>query len=89
MGLACVGGGVGIIGLSTAAALVPGGELILLGLPMVMGPGAVMSGHRFLNTGSTAAPPCGGIKITDMRYTCCGMQELAPGGCQDFCDNPK
>ena len=28
-------------------------ELVLLALPIVMGPGAVMSGHIFLNTYST------------------------------------
>lgn len=86
VGAACGLGAVGIVGLSTAAALAPGSELVLLGLPMVMGPGACMGGHRFLNTGSKANPPCGGVKITDMRYKCCGMQELAEGGCTDQCD---
>jgi len=83
-GAAVTMGAVGIVGLSVAAALAS--EFILLGLPLVMGPGAVMSTHRFLNTGSRANPPCGGLKITDMRYRCCGMQELAEGGCTDLCD---
>ena len=62
-----------MVGLSLAAALVPA-ETVLLGLPMVMGPGALMSGHRwmvvvvtmsccrFFNTNSTSSPPCG-LKI--------------------------
>ena len=24
--------------------------------------------------------------LQDMRYRCCGMQELAAGGCTDLCD---
>lgn len=77
-------GAVGIVGLSVAAAVAS--EYVLLGLPLVMGPGSVMTTHRFLNTGSQANPPCGPLKITDMRYRCCGMQELAEGGCTDLCD---
>jgi len=86
VGVAAGVGAAGVIGLSTAAGLVTGGEMILLGLPMVMGPGACMGGHRFLNTSSTSPAPCGGVKITDMRYKCCGMQELSQGGCTDKCD---
>jgi len=83
--VAAVGvGTVGIVGLSVAA--VVASEYVLLGLPLVMGPGSVMTTHRFLNTGSKANPPCGPLKITDMRYRCCGMQELAEGGCTDLCD---
>ena len=63
IGLAAVGGVVGVVGLSTAAAVAEA-ELVLLALPIVMGPGAVMSGHRFLNTLAEDPPPCGGIKIT-------------------------
>ena len=81
---ACAGGLVGIVGLSTAAALAS--PWALLGLAVVMGPGVVMSGYRFLNRGSKASPFCGVVKITDMHYTCCDMQELAEGGCTDFCD---
>ena len=89
-------GAVGVAGLSVAAVLAS--EFVLLGLPLVMGPGAVMTTHRlilahhqhhhyyhnikasismisiianiisdlcrFLNTGSKANPPCGGLKIT-------------------------
>ena len=64
IGLAAAGGVAGVIGLSTAAVVAPEAELILLALPVVMGPGAVMSGHRFLNTSANDPPPCGGIKIT-------------------------
>ena len=63
IGVATVGGLAGVIGLSTAAAAV-GSELVLIGLPFVVGPGAVMSGHRFLNTSSEDPAPCGGVKIT-------------------------
>jgi len=85
IGAAAVGGVVGVVGLSTAAAAA-GSELVLLGLPLVMGPGAVMSGHRFLNTSAEDPAPCGGVKITDMRWSCCDAQELSPGGCTDLCD---
>merc|ERR1712059_2193 len=80
-----MGGAVGVAGLSTAAALT-GAELVLLALPVAMGPGTVMTGHRFLNTSSKSSPPCSPVKITDMRYKCCGMTELAEGGCTDICD---
>ena len=63
VGLAAVGGAAGVVGLSVAAILAPEVDLILLALPFVVGPGTVMSGHRFLNTSSTSQPPCGGIKI--------------------------
>ena len=63
VGLAAVGGAAGVIGLGTVAILAPEVDLILLALPFVVGPGTVMSGHRFLNTSSTSQPPCGGIKI--------------------------
>ena len=63
IGLAAVGGVVGVVGLSTAAAVAEA-ELVLLALPIVMGPGAVMSGHRFLNTSAEDPPPCGGVQIT-------------------------
>jgi len=86
IGVAAAGGAAGIAGLTTAAVLAPGAELALIALPVVMGPGAFMSGHRFLNTSSTSQPPCGGIKIVDMRWSCCGAQELTPGGCTDLCD---
>lgn len=74
VGVACAGGAAGVVGLSLAAALVPA-ETVLLGLPMVVGPGALMSGHRwmvvmvtmscrrFFNTNSTSKAPCG-LKIT-------------------------
>ena len=52
LGVSAAGGVIGIVGLSTAAAFAEA-ELVLLALPIVMGPGAVMSGHRFLNTYST------------------------------------
>ena len=89
-----------MVGLSAAAAVAEA-ELVLFALPIVMGPGAVMSGHRFLNTSAEDPPPCGGIKITvrkkvkgsylksifqDMRWSCCDAQELSPGGCTDLCD---
>ena len=61
--MAAAGGAAGIAGLTTAAVLAPGAELALIALPVVMGPGAFMSGHRFLNSSSTSQPPCGGIKI--------------------------
>jgi len=86
VGLAAVGGAAGVIGLGTVAILAPEVELILLALPVIVGPGTVMSGHRFLNTSSTSQPPCGGIKIVDMRWSCCGAQELSPGGCTELCD---
>ena len=92
--VAAVGvGAVGVAGLSVAAVFAS--EFVLVGLPLVMGPGAVMTTHRlllahhhhfhnikasismiyiianiisdlcrFLNTGSKANPPCGGLKIT-------------------------
>ena len=63
IGVAAAGGVAGIAGLTTAAVLAPGAELALLALPVVMGPGTVMSGHRFLNSSSTSQPPCGGIRI--------------------------
>ena len=63
VGVAAAGGVAGVAGLTTAAVLSPGAELALIALPVVMGPGALMSGHRFLNTSSTSQPPCGGIKI--------------------------
>ena len=63
VGIAAAGGLAGVVGLSTAAAVSEAG-LVLLGLPLVLGPGAVMSGHRFLNTAASDPPPCGGIKIT-------------------------
>ena len=63
VGVAAVGGAVGIAGLTSAAVLAPGAELALIALPVVMGPGTVMSGHRFLNSSSTSQAPCGGIKI--------------------------
>ena len=63
IGVATAGGVAGIAGLTTAAVLSPGAELALIALPVVMGPGAFMSGHRFLNSSSTSQPPCGGIKI--------------------------
>ena len=63
IGLAAAGGVAGIVGLSVAVVFAPEAELALLALPVVMGPGAVMSGHRFLNSSSTSQPPCGGIKI--------------------------
>ena len=62
-GLAAVGGAAGVVGLTVAAVLAPEAELVLLALPVVMGPGAVMSGHRFLNMSANSQPPCGGIKI--------------------------
>eukprot|EP00092_Neocalanus_flemingeri_P004094 GFUD01004406.1.p1 GENE.GFUD01004406.1~~GFUD01004406.1.p1 ORF type:complete len:421 (+),score=91.63 GFUD01004406.1:429-1691(+) len=86
VGVAAAGGVAGVIGLSVAAVLAPEVELILLALPVIMGPGAIMSGHRFLNSSTTSQPPCGMIKITDMRWSCCGAQELSPGGCTDLCD---
>ena len=85
VGVAAGIGAVGVIGLSTAAVLIPA-ELALVALPVVLGPGTVMGGHRFLNTASTSPAPCGGIKITDMRWSCCGAQELVPGGCTHLCD---
>ena len=63
IGVAAAGGLAGVVGLSAAAAAV-GSELVLIGLPFVVGPGAVMSGHRFLNTAAEDPPPCGGVKIT-------------------------
>ena len=62
--LAAAEGTVGVVGLTAAAIVAPEAELALLALPVVMGPGAVMSGHRFLNTSKNDPPPCGGIKIT-------------------------
>ena len=50
-GAAVTMGAVGIVGLSVAAALAS--EFILLGLPLVMGPGAVVSTHRLLATQSS------------------------------------
>ena len=44
-GAAVTVGAVGIVGLSVAAALAS--EFVLFGLPLVMGPGAVMTTHRF------------------------------------------
>ena len=45
--VAAVGvGAVGVAGLSVAAVLAS--EFVLLGLPLVMGPGAVMTTHRLL-----------------------------------------
>ena len=43
-GAAVTVGSVGIVGLSVAAALAS--EFVLFGLPLVMGPGAVMTTHR-------------------------------------------
>ena len=63
VGVAAAGGLAGLAGLTTAAILAPEADLVMLALPVVMGPGAVMSGHRFLNTASTSQAPCGGIKI--------------------------
>ena len=62
-GLAAAGGVLGVTGLTVAAILAPEAELALLALPIVMGPGTIMTGHRFLNSSSTSQPPCGGIKI--------------------------
>jgi len=86
VGVAAAGGLAGLAGLTTAAILAPEADLVMLALPVVMGPGAVMSGHRFLNTASTSQAPCGGIKIEDMRWSCCGAQERSPVGCTDKCD---
>ena len=46
IGAAYAAGTVGVVGLGAAAALVPGGELLLLGAPMVLSPGAVMTVRR-------------------------------------------
>ena len=45
-GAAVTVGAVGIVGLSVAAALAS--EFVLFGLPLVMGPGAVMTTHRLV-----------------------------------------
>jgi len=63
VGVAAGVGAVGVVGLATTAALIPA-ELVLLALPVVIGPGAVMGSHRFFNTASTHPAPCGGVKIT-------------------------
>ena len=61
--VAAAGGVLGVTGLTIATILAPEAELALLALPIVMGPGTIMTGHRFLNSSSTSQPPCGGIKI--------------------------
>ena len=51
--VAAVGvGTVGIVGLSVAAAVAS--EYVLLGLPLVMGPGSVMTTHRLFSTESSS-----------------------------------
>lgn len=78
-------GAVGTVALSIAAAAAAT-PLVLIGLPLVLIPGLTLGGHRFLNTPADGVPPCGGIKITDMRWSCCKAPELTPGGCKDLCD---
>ena len=63
-------GAVGTVALSIAAAA-SATPLVLIGLPLVVIPGLCIGGHRFINTASDAAPPCGGIKITvSIQYPC-------------------
>lgn len=78
-------GAVGTIGLSIAAAAAAT-PTVLIGLPLVLIPGLCMGGHRFLNTSAEGVPPCGGLKFTDMRWSCCNSPELATGGCSELCD---
>jgi len=78
-------GAVGTVALSIAAAAAAT-PLVLVGLPLILGPGLLLGGHRFLNTSAEGVPPCGGIKITDMRWSCCNFPELSQGGCTELCD---
>jgi len=78
-------GAVGTVALSIAAAA-SATPLVLIGLPLILIPGLAVGGHRFLNTASDTAPACGGLKISDMRWSCCNGAELTPGGCTELCD---
>jgi len=86
------GGGLatlGLIGAAIGVGISSGGALIaipLVAILPVMAPGLVVAGHRFLNTKSDAPPTCGGMKVTDMRWSCCRMPELEAGGCTELCD---
>ena len=80
--LGLIGAAIGI-GVSTGGGLV---AIPLIAIIPVAAPGLVVAGHRFLNTKADAPPPCGGIKVTDMRWSCCRMPELEAGGCTDLCD---
>jgi len=75
--------GTAALSIAAAASATP---LVLVGLPLVLLPGLALGGHRFLNTSAEGVPPCGGVKITDMRWSCCNSPELAPGGCTELCD---
>jgi len=77
-------GAVGTVALSVAAAA-SATPLVLVGLPLVLLPGLTLGGHRFFNTSADGVPPCG-IKIQDMRWSCCNQPELSQDGCTDLCD---
>ena len=57
------GGGVGTVVLGTAAAA-SATPAVLIALPLVLGPGMVLGGHRLLNAPKDDPAPFGGLKIT-------------------------
>jgi len=79
LGLGVAGG----VALGVAAAVTA--PMALVGLPFLLLPGLTIACHRLLNTPSDQPAPCG-VKITDMRWSCCRQSELSPG-CTDVCDN--
>jgi energy-coupling factor transporter ATP-binding protein EcfA2 len=70
--VAYTAGTVAVAGLGTAMAFLPGTELLALGVPAVMGPGAAMSVRRAFGT-------------VQMKYRCCDKTEQE-GGCTDVCN---
>ena len=56
----------GSVALGVTAGVTAAGSMVLVGLPFVLLPGLILSGHRLLNTPSNQPAPCG-LKITDMR----------------------
>ena len=80
-------GAAGSLALGVAAGVSTAGSLVLVGLPFILLPGLAMGCHRLLNTPSDQQPLCG-LKIEDMRWTCCRQRELSEG-CTELCDNEK
>ena len=79
----------GLIGAALGIGVSTGGGLVAIPLIAIPrpSPGLVVAGHRFLNTKADAPLPCGGIKVMDMRWSCCRMPELEEGGCTELCDH--
>ncbi|XP_023345132.1 uncharacterized protein LOC111714292 [Eurytemora carolleeae] len=85
VGVAVAGGLVGVSAL-TAVTVATGAAEALIALPVFVTPGSMLAGHRFFNTPSTSPPPCGPVRINDMRWSCCKGPEIGGEGCTPLCD---